>query len=300
MIEEKTRLVQLLDDYIGERRTDGRDRLRTSRARPAAFQPGGVDLFRRPRHGAVGVIGPTRMRYSRAINAVDSLSKAISRMVRLSHGLEFRFYGSPVLPDRRRDSNEPRSRATQNQHITELLEPTVRDLPWTTNSSRHTSDPATTARSAAPRVAAWRAAAPARRLLRSAAAQDRRVRQLPQAHRARAPDGHRSGRGEHARRAAAARGRLRARAQGRAGGEGAEAYRKGVELIHRQLSEILRKRGVRADRGARRRLRSELPPGGRARAGRGPARGRSDRGVPARLHAGDRLLRPAMVKVAKG
>jgi transcriptional regulator of heat shock response len=31
--------------------------------------------------GAVGVIGPTRMRYSRAINAVDMLSRAISRMV---------------------------------------------------------------------------------------------------------------------------------------------------------------------------------------------------------------------------
>jgi transcriptional regulator of heat shock response len=31
--------------------------------------------------GTVGVIGPTRMRYSRAINAVEGLSKAISRMV---------------------------------------------------------------------------------------------------------------------------------------------------------------------------------------------------------------------------
>ena len=31
--------------------------------------------------GAVGVIGPTRMRYSRAINAVESLSNAITRMV---------------------------------------------------------------------------------------------------------------------------------------------------------------------------------------------------------------------------
>jgi heat-inducible transcriptional repressor len=31
--------------------------------------------------GAVGVIGPTRMRYSRAINAVEGLSRAISRMV---------------------------------------------------------------------------------------------------------------------------------------------------------------------------------------------------------------------------
>jgi transcriptional regulator of heat shock response len=30
--------------------------------------------------GAVGVIGPTRMHYSRAIKAVASLSNAISRM----------------------------------------------------------------------------------------------------------------------------------------------------------------------------------------------------------------------------
>ena len=33
------------------------------------------------RTGAVGVIGPTRMPYSRAINAVDTLSRAINRMV---------------------------------------------------------------------------------------------------------------------------------------------------------------------------------------------------------------------------
>ena len=31
--------------------------------------------------GSVGLIGPTRMRYSRAIDAVDSLSRAINRMV---------------------------------------------------------------------------------------------------------------------------------------------------------------------------------------------------------------------------
>jgi heat-inducible transcriptional repressor len=31
-------------------------------------------------NGAVGVIGPRRMRYSRAIHAVESLSRTISRM----------------------------------------------------------------------------------------------------------------------------------------------------------------------------------------------------------------------------
>ena len=33
--------------------------------------------------------------------------------------------------------------------------------------------------------------------------------------------------------------------QAEAGSEGAEAYRRGVELIHRQLTDVLRKRGVR-------------------------------------------------------
>jgi len=33
------------------------------------------------RTGTVGVIGPTRMRYSRAIAVVDSLSRAISRVL---------------------------------------------------------------------------------------------------------------------------------------------------------------------------------------------------------------------------
>ena len=48
-------------------------------------------------------------------------------------------------------------------------------------------------------------------------------------------------------------------------GEGGGAYRKGVELIHAKLHDLLRKQGVRADRGARRRLRSEPASGGRAR-----------------------------------
>ena len=48
-------------------------------------------------------------------------------------------------------------------------------------------------------------------------------------------------------------------------GDGAGAYRKGVELIHAKLHDLLRKRGRAADRGARRRLRSEPAPGRRAR-----------------------------------
>jgi heat-inducible transcriptional repressor len=81
MIEEKTRLVQLLDDYmsaggltivIGTEHT-APDLQHFSLVASTYFDGHGT--------GAVGVIGPTRMRYSRAIDAVDTLSRAISRMV---------------------------------------------------------------------------------------------------------------------------------------------------------------------------------------------------------------------------
>lgn len=81
MIEEKTRLVKLLDEYLGaegltvvigsEHTTPD---LRRFSVVAATYTDGG-------RTGAVGVIGPTRMPYSRAINAVDALSRAINRMV---------------------------------------------------------------------------------------------------------------------------------------------------------------------------------------------------------------------------
>jgi len=81
MIEEKTRLVQLLDDYLGMSGltvvigTEHHDAdLKTFSLVASTYSDGHGT-------GAVGVIGPTRMRYSRAINAVDSLSRAISRMV---------------------------------------------------------------------------------------------------------------------------------------------------------------------------------------------------------------------------
>ena len=105
---------------------------------------------------------------------------------------------------------------------------------------------------------------------------------------------------DRAQRAAAARRRPRARAEGRGGREGAEAYRSGVELIHKQLEDILRKRGVRPIEALGADFDPNYPPGRRARAGRGPARRRSHRGVRRGYMLGDRLLRPAMVKVAKG
>ena len=81
MIEEKTRLIQLLDKYIaGDGLTivigsehDAPDLRRFSLVASTYSDGHGT--------GAVGVIGPTRMRYSRVINAVEGLSKAIGRMV---------------------------------------------------------------------------------------------------------------------------------------------------------------------------------------------------------------------------
>lgn len=81
MIEEKTRLVKLLDEYLSG---DGLTVVIGSEHHAPDLQSFSVVASTySDGHGtgAVGVIGPTRMRYSRAIDAVDSLSKAISRMV---------------------------------------------------------------------------------------------------------------------------------------------------------------------------------------------------------------------------
>jgi heat-inducible transcriptional repressor len=81
MMEEKTRLVKLLDDYLsGDRLTVV---IGSEHHQPDLQRFSIIASTYSDGHGtgAVGVIGPTRMRYSRAINAVESLSKAISRMV---------------------------------------------------------------------------------------------------------------------------------------------------------------------------------------------------------------------------
>ena len=85
-----------------------------------------------------------------------------------------------------------------------------------------------------------------------------------------------------------------------AGAEGAEAYRRGVELIHRQLLEVLRKRGVRRIEA----LGADFDPHYHQAVSHERAEGRRDGEVideftPGYM-LGDRLLRPAMVKVAKG
>jgi heat-inducible transcriptional repressor len=81
MIEEKARLVRLLDDYLG---AEGLTVVIGSEHPSNALQRFSLifSTYADGRGmGAVGVIGPTRMHYSRAIDAVDSLSRAVSRVV---------------------------------------------------------------------------------------------------------------------------------------------------------------------------------------------------------------------------
>jgi molecular chaperone GrpE len=84
------------------------------------------------------------------------------------------------------------------------------------------------------------------------------------------------------------------------GAEGAGAYRKGVELIHRQLLDILRKRGVRAIEA----LGADFDPHYHQAIAHEPAEGKRDGEVIEEFGRGymlgDKLIRPAIVKVAKG
>lgn len=82
-------------------------------------------------------------------------------------------------------------------------------------------------------------------------------------------------------------------------GDGVDAYRKGVELIHRQMADLLRKRGVKAietvgvdfDPRFHQAVVHEVSPDHRE----GEVMQELQRGY----MLGERLLRPAMVKVAK-
>ena len=66
---------------------------------------------------------------------------------------------------------------------------------------------------------------------------------------------------------------------------GAESYRQGLEIIHRALMEMLRKRGVTPDRSGRHDVRSAGASGGRVRRSAGSPRRRGHRTVHARLSA---------------
>jgi molecular chaperone GrpE len=83
------------------------------------------------------------------------------------------------------------------------------------------------------------------------------------------------------------------------GGDG-EGIRKGVELIHKQLLDLLRKRGVKPIEA----LGADFDPHFHQAVAYEPGDGRRDGEVIEEFRRGymlgDRLLRPAMVKVAKG
>ena len=83
-------------------------------------------------------------------------------------------------------------------------------------------------------------------------------------------------------------------------GEAAEAYRRGVELIHRQLMDVLRKRGVRQIEA----LGVDFDPHQHQAVSYDAAPGHRDGEVVEEYRRGymlgDQLLRPSMVKVAKG
>jgi heat-inducible transcriptional repressor len=81
MMEEKTRLVQLIDacmDGTGLTVVIGSEHPDPDLQRFSVVTSTYTDGRRT---GTVGVIGPTRMRYSRTINVVDSLSRAINRVL---------------------------------------------------------------------------------------------------------------------------------------------------------------------------------------------------------------------------
>lgn len=84
------------------------------------------------------------------------------------------------------------------------------------------------------------------------------------------------------------------------GPEGAELYRRGVELIQRQLMDLLAKRGVRAIDATG----AAFDPHFHQAVSYEPAPGHRDGEVIEEFRRGymlgDRLLRPSMVKVAKG
>jgi molecular chaperone GrpE len=83
-------------------------------------------------------------------------------------------------------------------------------------------------------------------------------------------------------------------------GADSDAIRRGVELIHKQLLETLRKRGVKAIDS----LGADFDPHFHQAVAHEPAEGHREGEVTEEFRRGymlgDRLVRPAMVKVAKG
>jgi heat-inducible transcriptional repressor len=80
MIEEKHRLVELLTQYIEANGLTVVIGSEHTSADMQSFSLVASTFSDGQRTGAVGVIGPTRMRYQRAISVVDSMSAAMSRV----------------------------------------------------------------------------------------------------------------------------------------------------------------------------------------------------------------------------
>jgi molecular chaperone GrpE len=84
------------------------------------------------------------------------------------------------------------------------------------------------------------------------------------------------------------------------GSDGGEAYRRGVELVLKQLEDTLRKRGVKPIES----LGADFDPYYHQAVSYEPAEGRREGEIIEEFRRGymlgDRLLRPSMVKVAKG
>ncbi|HTV01459.1 MAG TPA: heat-inducible transcriptional repressor HrcA [Luteitalea sp.] len=81
MMEEKHRLVQILNEYLdspGLTVVIGTEHTEPGLQNLSLVASTYVDSGRQ---GVVGVIGPTRMRYSRSIAAVDSASRAVTRVL---------------------------------------------------------------------------------------------------------------------------------------------------------------------------------------------------------------------------
>jgi len=84
------------------------------------------------------------------------------------------------------------------------------------------------------------------------------------------------------------------------GSDGSGTYRRGVELIYKRVEDILRRRGVRPIEA----LGADFDPNYHEAVAHDPVEGRRDGEIIEEFRRGymlgDRLLRPSMVKVAKG
>lgn len=81
MIERKDLLVRVLDEYLDGPGLTVVIGTENSSPEMQAFSLISSTYFDGARTGRIGIIGPRRMRYSRAISAVDKVSRAVSRVL---------------------------------------------------------------------------------------------------------------------------------------------------------------------------------------------------------------------------